>query len=281
MVFYNYYLAVTTDPGKIPPNWEPPSSLVLPAEKEGVTGLRYCKTCHAYKPPRSHHCRYCRVRSIMNSIRHFQFDAEPSTFDIILMIMNFVLVFVVLFAVGILSGYQFYCLLRNQSNIEAWERGKVETLVRRGKIQPIKYPFDIGIYKNICQVLGPKPILWLWPQSASGDGLTFPVIPQTDPSVPYYWPPRDPDDLRPSIFSSKYKRQQEKKRALEENPDAYVDSESEGYYDSGSFISDYDEEEGMTHLIHHRLYDISGAYYNESSSEEDHIPLSNYAKKKK
>jgi hypothetical protein len=129
--------------------------------------------------------------------------------------------------------------------------------------------------------LGPKPILWLWPQSASGDGLTFPVIPQTDPSVPYYWPPRDPDDLRPSIFSSKYKRQQEKKRALEENPDAYVDSESEGYYDSGSFISDYDEEEGMTNLIHHRLYDISGAYYNESSSEEDHIPLSNYAKKKK
>ncbi|EIE89830.1 hypothetical protein RO3G_14541 [Rhizopus delemar RA 99-880] len=106
-----------------------------------------------------------RVRSIMNSIRHFQFDAEPSTSDIILMVINFVLVFVVLFAVGILSGYQFYCLLRNQSNIEAWERGKVETLVRRGKIQPIKYPFDIGIYKNICQVLGPKPMLWLWPQT--------------------------------------------------------------------------------------------------------------------
>lgn len=26
---------------------------------EGVTGPRFCKTCHVYKPPRSHHCRYC------------------------------------------------------------------------------------------------------------------------------------------------------------------------------------------------------------------------------
>lgn len=26
---------------------------------EGVTGPRFCKTCVVYKPPRSHHCRYC------------------------------------------------------------------------------------------------------------------------------------------------------------------------------------------------------------------------------
>lgn len=26
---------------------------------EGITGPRYCKTCDVYKPPRSHHCRYC------------------------------------------------------------------------------------------------------------------------------------------------------------------------------------------------------------------------------
>ncbi|RCH88439.1 Palmitoyltransferase [Rhizopus azygosporus] len=325
-VFYNYYLAVTTDPGKIPTNWEPPSSLIAPViATEGITGPRYCKTCKTYKPPRSHHCRYCkrcvlkmdhhcpwinncvghenyghffrfiicvdlacayvialligRVRAIMDAIRHFQFDAEPNTFVIVFMVANFVLAFVVLFAVGILSGYQFYCLLRNQTNVEAWERGKVETLVRRGKILPVNYPFDIGIYKNICQVLGPNPLLWLWPQRAVGDGLSFPVVSGTDPRLPYYWPPRDPDDLRPSIFSSKYKRQQEARRLLAENPDANVDDESEGYYDSGSFISDsdeYDEEVGMKNLT--GFYDISATSPAHEHSDEER-PLAYFARK--
>ncbi|CAO3689758.1 unnamed protein product [Rhizopus stolonifer] len=320
-VFYNYYLAVSTDPGKIPFNWEPPSSLV-PANHEGITGPRYCKACQLYKPPRSHHCRYCkrcvlkmdhhcpwinncvghenyghffqfivfvdlaciyhlallvgRVRAIMEAIRHFQFDAEPSTFQIIMIVSNFVLSFVVLFAVGTLSGYQFYCLLRNQTNIEAWERGKVETLVRRGKIRPVDYPYDISLYKNLCQVLGANPVFWLFPQKAPGDGLVFPVISQTDPRLPYYWPPRDPDDLRPSIFSAKYKRQQEAKRLMVED----VGNESDGYYDSGSCLDsdEYDEEESMKSFINGRLYDISGTYV-QSEEEDDDIPLSQYKKK--
>jgi hypothetical protein len=53
------------------------------------------------------------------------------------MVLNFVLAFVVLFCVGVLTVYQIYCTLRNQSNIEAWERGKVEKLVTRGKIPPV------------------------------------------------------------------------------------------------------------------------------------------------
>ncbi|KAI9482907.1 MAG: palmitoyltransferase PFA4 [Benjaminiella poitrasii] len=362
LVFYNYYLAVSTDPGRIPSGWEPPSSLVVSKEipSEGITGPRYCKSCQVYKPPRSHHCRYCRrcvlkmdhhcpwinncvghdnyghfirfiifadlacfyiisllvgrVRAIMDALRHFQFDAEPTTVQIIFMVLNFVFAFIVLFCVGILTCYQLYCLSRNQSNVEAWERGKVEDLVRRGKIPPVNYPFDIGLYRNICEVLGTNPLFWLWPQKIQGDGLTFPVTPETDPRLPYYWPPRDPDDLRPSIFSSKYKRQQEIQRLLKEDPDAAkaLEEDSEGYYDSGSFISDSDaeysiddEEEGMRHLMNHHLYDLSGTYiehagkasaskrYNrdisyeegdsdsDSDSHEDTIPLYALASRKK
>ncbi|KAI7903905.1 DHHC palmitoyltransferase-domain-containing protein [Cokeromyces recurvatus] len=323
MVFYNYYLAVVTDPGKIPTGWEPPSSLVIFKEipSEGITGPRYCKSCQVYKPPRSHHCRYCRrcvlkmdhhcpwinncvghanyghfmrfiifadlaclyvilllvgrVRAIMDAIRHFQFDAEPTTIEIIFMVLNFVFAFIVLFCVGILTGYQLYCLSKNQTNIEAWERGKVEDLIRRGKISPVNYPFDVGFYRNIREVLGSNPLLWLWPQKMQGDGLTFPMTPETDPRLPYYWPPRDPDDLRPSIFSSKYKRQQEIQRLLKEDPDAAraLEEESEGYYDSGSFISDSeaeysidDEEEGMKRLMNQRLYDLSGTYFEHTST---------------
>lgn len=57
------------------------------------------------------------------------------------MVLNFVLAFVVLFCVGVLTGYQLYCLLKNQTNIEAWERGKVEKLVKRGKIPPVSSGF--------------------------------------------------------------------------------------------------------------------------------------------
>lgn len=127
--------------------------------------------------------------------------------------------------------------------------------------------------------MGPNPLLWLWPQRAVGDGLSFPVVSGTDPRLPYYWPPRDPDDLRPSIFSSKYKRQQEFRRLLAENPDANVDDESEGYYDSGSFISDsdeYDEEVGMKNLT--GFYDISATSPAHEHSDEER-PLAYFARK--
>ncbi|CAO3612574.1 unnamed protein product [Mucor fragilis] len=354
MIFYNYYLSVTTDPGKIPVHWEPPSSLVVSKEitSEGITGPRYCKSCNVYKPPRSHHCRYCgrcvlkmdhhcpwidncvgydnyghfmrfiiyadiacsyvlllligRVRAIMDAIRHFQFDAEPDTTQIIFMVLNFVLAFIVVFCVGILTCYQLYCMSKNQTNIESWERGKVEGLVKRGKIPPVNYPFDVGFYRNLCEVLGPNPLTWLWPKKMQGDGLSFPVTEETDPRLPYYWPPRDPDDLRPSIFSSRYKRRQEAQRLLAEDPDAQLE-ESDGYYDSGSFVSDSeaeysieDEEEGMRHLVNNRLYDLSGTYFDDTpptgqhrrnphgsamddslDSDSDTIPLSTFASKKK
>lgn len=137
-----------------------------------------------------------------------------------------------------------------------------------------------------------------------GDGLTFPVVSGTDPRLPYYWPPRDPDDLRPSIFSSKYRRQQEIKQILQQDPSAVI-GESDGYYDSGSFVTDseaeysQDEEGGMRHLINNRLYDLSGTYYDgeqykqqqhqyqyhdsseDSEEEEDSIPLSTYMTRSK
>ena len=114
----------------------------------------------------------------MTGVAHLhcpKFELEPTTTEVIFLVLNFVLAFIVLFCVGALSLYQLYCLSMNRSAIESWECGNVEKLVRRGKIKPVEYPFDMGLYRNICDVLGSNPLLWLWPQKLQSDGLTFPV----------------------------------------------------------------------------------------------------------
>lgn len=57
--------------------------------------------------------------------------------EVVFLVINFILAFVVIFCVGILSVYHLYCMSRNQSSVESWERSKVKTLIRRGKIMPV------------------------------------------------------------------------------------------------------------------------------------------------
>lgn len=64
----------------------------------------------------------------------------------------------------------------------------------------MEFPFDVGFFHNICSVLGYNPLLWAFPLPSPGDGLTYKVKPNTDPLLPYSWPPRDPKDLGPSII---------------------------------------------------------------------------------
>lgn len=89
--------------------------------------------------------------------------------------MNFFHLFMVLLFVGILWCYQTYYLCTNTTTIESWEKDRVATLVRRKKIHRVKYPYDIGVMKNIRSVLGPSMMYWLWPCDMRGDGLSFPI----------------------------------------------------------------------------------------------------------
>lgn len=43
--------------------------------------------------------------------------------------------------IGIFSLYHLYCAAGNSTTIEGWEKDRVATLVRRGKIKEIKYPY--------------------------------------------------------------------------------------------------------------------------------------------
>ncbi|KAF7796565.1 hypothetical protein EIP86_007746 [Pleurotus ostreatoroseus] len=66
---------------------------------------------------------------------------EPSTTELVFIIMNYTLSVPVLIAVGFFSLFHFHALLTNTTTIESWEKDKVATLVRRGKIQEIKFPY--------------------------------------------------------------------------------------------------------------------------------------------
>ncbi|WVQ98972.1 hypothetical protein IAU59_006104 [Kwoniella sp. CBS 9459] len=236
MVFWNYRLCVITPPGGVPQGWRPNLSAMEGVEvKKGNHAPRYCKTCEHYKPPRAHHCRQCKTCILdhhcpwiancvgFNNQGHFlrfllwvdlatsyhllmvagrvmsvahSYHEEPSLSDILFLVFNFAACVPVWLCVGMFSMYHVYLACGNSTTIEGWEKDKVATLVRRGKIKEIKYPYNIGIISNINSVLGPNPLLWLWPQKMRGDGLSFPVNPEAgDSDVQYSWPPQDPSRL--------------------------------------------------------------------------------------
>jgi palmitoyltransferase len=66
---------------------------------------------------------------------------EPSLTDVLSLIFNFAACVPVWICVGCFSLYHLYLAAGNSTTIEGWEKDKVATLVRRGKIREIKYPY--------------------------------------------------------------------------------------------------------------------------------------------
>ncbi|KAJ9610460.1 Palmitoyltransferase [Cladophialophora chaetospira] len=126
---------------------------------------------------------------------------------LILMIVNTLTVFLV----SITFFRAVYGLGANVSTIESWEIERHEQLLRRArylggyldgpdglrmKISKQEFPYDIGIWNNICQGMGASnPIAWFWPFSArpKTSGLVFETNGFEDPNTS--WPPPDPDRM--------------------------------------------------------------------------------------
>lgn len=98
---------------------------------------------------------------------------------------------ITLFALGILLVRNIWFLGSNVTTIESWEIARHEALVRRARVSGgyldgpdgIKvritrqeFPYDIGIFQNICQGMGGSAFFWLWPFAATplnASGLRF------------------------------------------------------------------------------------------------------------
>ncbi|CCF53550.1 related to PFA4-Palmitoyltransferase (N-terminal fragment), partial [Ustilago hordei] len=259
-IFYNYYLCIFTDPGTVPPGWQPDWSALHPPTtpsrgesqsielKETILRPRYCKRCQAYKPPRSHHCKTCR-RCILrmdhhcpwlaNCVGHFNYPhfirfllfvdvtcfyhlvmiscrvldnfntytywREPGGREIVWLVANYALCIPVLVLVGVFSGYHFYCVASNQTTIEAWEKDRVATMVRRGRVRKLKYPYDLGVWRNVRSVMGDNVFTWCLPGKAmggKGEGVWYETADGIDEGAQYRWPPKDPSKSNANYSSS-------------------------------------------------------------------------------
>ncbi|KAJ6575439.1 zf-DHHC-domain-containing protein [Mycena capillaripes] len=98
---------------------------------------------------------------------------EPDSVELVFIILNYVACVPVLLSVGAFSLYHFNALMNNTTTIEGWEKDKVATMVRRGKIREVKFPYNIGTRRNIESVLGQNPWLWCWPTITPGTGLKY------------------------------------------------------------------------------------------------------------
>ncbi|KIK94149.1 hypothetical protein PAXRUDRAFT_828289 [Paxillus rubicundulus Ve08.2h10] len=138
------------------------------------------------------------TRRVMDTTSRRYHD-DPSGLELIFIVMNYVLVVPVIIAVGAFSVYHFYSLTSNTTTIEGWEKDKATTLKRHGKIREVKFPYNLGIRRNIASVLGNNPLFWCCPTVPPGTGLKYQLSVGSDPTVQHAWPPRDPtlEDQKP------------------------------------------------------------------------------------
>lgn len=117
-----------------------------------------------------------------------------------------------LFALSILLIHSIYSLATNTTMIESWEIERHEALIERSRklggfvfapggkrlrIVRQEFPFDIGIWKNICQGMGTRnPLLWFMPFGGApsvDSALTWETNGFEDENT--HWPPPDPDRM--------------------------------------------------------------------------------------
>jgi palmitoyltransferase len=135
----------------------------------------------------------------------------PSVAQLVLLFVLCLVNFITLFAVGITFVRTLWGLGGNVTTIESWEIERHEQLLRRSRVlggyldgpdgQKVRikrqeFPYDVGIWSNICQGMGTgNPLSWFWPFAATqrSSGLSFEENGFEDEGVT--WPPPDPDRM--------------------------------------------------------------------------------------
>lgn len=143
--------------------------------------------------------------------RHMPSYLGPSVYQLVHLLVLVIVNTMTLLLLSIMLARGFYSLTTNVTTIEGWEIERHHQLLRRTRvlggyldgpdgikvrIDRHEYPYDIGIWQNICAGMGTSNFLgWFWPlaRGPHTDGLTFETNGFEEPGQS--WPPPDPDRM--------------------------------------------------------------------------------------
>ena len=218
---------------------------------------------------------------------------------------------ITLFALGILLVRALYSMAANTTMIEEWEIERHEALVERARktggfvyasggqrmrIHHQEFPYDIGIWQNLCQAMGTGNVpLWFMPFAGSPSTKTALEWEENgfeDAGLP--WPPPDPDKMprktrttSQDLGKQEYSTNEDRVTAFQKRQRADLKRrgrESSGEGSSDAYASD-GEEENMkgrywTNSEGDRLEDY-GVEEETEMLEEDEVPLGELLQRRK
>lgn len=118
--------------------------------------------------------------------------SRPSTLETVMIVLDYIIGVPPIVLTSFLMWYQWYLLATNTTSIETHEQDRVTRQIRRGQLPYFAFPFDVGIWTNLTQVLGPNILFWVNPFAKPvHDGLLYPVV-GPYPETQFLWPPPDP-----------------------------------------------------------------------------------------
>lgn len=147
-----------------------------------------------------------------NSNKSWVGQDEPPLWALVWLLLVCVITAVTLFILTVLFVTSAHSLALNTTMVETWEIQRHEALVKRAKrnggfvstpgggdlyIRAQEFPYDVGIWANICQGMGSSnPLMWVLPWAGGPDNDTIWEFKTNGFEEPgEHWPPPDPDKI--------------------------------------------------------------------------------------
>ena len=117
------------------------------------------------------------------------YTPPPDSMELVFLIINIIILFALLFTVGILALWQLYYVSQNMTTIESFEISRITSMKNKGQLseEQAAFPFDLGLFRNFQILFGDWTLFWWLPKKASGNGVDW----ETNRGSVTEWPPRE------------------------------------------------------------------------------------------
>lgn len=233
MLWLSYFIACTKNPGKPAIDYQPQPGewkrWCIKCDNWKPERTHHCRKCKQCVLRMDHHCPwtyncvghgnlpqfmrfliwvliasgYSFYHVVLRAIalyksRHLPAYMVPKS-EVIMTVLLIPVLFFILFTISLLALRVLINVFNGQTQIEVWELERIGSLVRRGLVQNVEFPYDIDPITNFMDAWG-EPWTWFWPwANARGDGMRFEKNESADDGA--VWPPDHRDQSPPPLDS--------------------------------------------------------------------------------